>query len=267
MDDDDGGPASAPLAGGVGDAVPPHLDPPRELWRDRSLTALLVVQITVIFGLVPATAAGLPFPPVLAVLLLLAVTSLTIVVAQARWTLVAGIAILVPNLAIALFQAYHGGVRADVARNVSTLATSMVLSAVVGLAVFRPGHFTGHRIRGAVVLYLNLGLSFAFVHRVVAELVPAAYANVPGPDQVAAFRAAFDYYSFVTLTSIGYGDIVPVHPLARSLATLEAAAGQLLPTLLIGRVLSLALMDVDSELVPPSVAAARKRDGRDRTAR
>ena len=247
MDHDEGAPRPEPHAGGprpaLKDAVLPPLDPSRELWRDRSLTALLAMQLTVIFGLVPATAAGLPFPPVAAALLLLAFTSLTIIVAQAKWTLVAGVGTLVPNLAIALLQAYRGGARADVALNLSTLATSVVLSVVVGLAVFRPGHFTGHRIRGAVVLYLNLGLSFAFLHRVVAELVPAAYANAPGPDQVAAFRAAFDYFSFVTLTSVGYGDVVPVPPLARSLSTLEAATGQLLPTLLIGRVLSLSLME------------------------
>ena len=43
------------------------------------------------------------------------------------------------------------------------------------------------------------------------------------------------YFSFVTLTTVGYGDILPVHPLARSLANLEAIIGQLYPaTLLAG---------------------------------
>jgi hypothetical protein len=49
------------------------------------------------------------------------------------------------------------------------------------------------------------------------------------------------YFSFSTLTTAGYGDIVPIHPLARALANLEAITGQLYIVLLIGRLLSLHL--------------------------
>lgn len=47
------------------------------------------------------------------------------------------------------------------------------------------------------------------------------------------------YYSFVTLTTLGYGDIVPVSPSARSLATLEALTGQLYLTVLVARLVGL----------------------------
>ena len=62
---------------------------------------------------------------------------------------------------------------------------------------------------------------------------------------MAAFRAATNYFSFVTLTSVGYGDIVPVHPIARSLCMLEATIGQLLPTVLIARVVVLAMRETE----------------------
>jgi voltage-gated potassium channel Kch len=49
------------------------------------------------------------------------------------------------------------------------------------------------------------------------------------------------YFSFATLTTVGYGDITPVHPIARSLAMLEALIGQLFPVILIARLVSMEL--------------------------
>jgi Ion channel len=49
------------------------------------------------------------------------------------------------------------------------------------------------------------------------------------------------YFSFVTLTSTGYGNIVPIHPLERSLCNLEAIIGQLYPATLLARLVTLEL--------------------------
>jgi voltage-gated potassium channel Kch len=49
------------------------------------------------------------------------------------------------------------------------------------------------------------------------------------------------YYSFVTLTTVGYGDVTPVAPAARSLAVAEALVGQLFPAVLIARLVSMEL--------------------------
>jgi hypothetical protein len=53
----------------------------------------------------------------------------------------------------------------------------------------------------------------------------------------------FGYFSFVTLTSVGYGDIVPVHPYARSLANVETIIGQLYPATLLARLVTLEIAD------------------------
>jgi voltage-gated potassium channel Kch len=55
------------------------------------------------------------------------------------------------------------------------------------------------------------------------------------------------YYSFVTLTTVGYGDITPVHPVARSLAIAEALVGQLYPAILIARLVA---MEIESRRRP-----------------
>jgi hypothetical protein len=49
------------------------------------------------------------------------------------------------------------------------------------------------------------------------------------------------YFSFVTLTTIGYGDVVPLHPYARGLANVEAIIGQLYPATLLARLVTLEL--------------------------
>ena len=52
-------------------------------------------------------------------------------------------------------------------------------------------------------------------------------------------QAKLLYFSFITLTSVGFGDIVPVHPVAQTLAMLEALIGQLFPAILLARLVSL----------------------------
>ena len=202
---------------------------------------LLAVQCITIFGVVPASAIGLPLPPGLTLLLLLVFMSITIVMARGRWTIVAGIATLVLATITAGAQQRYPSLAAELGSDAISVLAFAVLSIVVFKAAFGPGRFTGHRIRGAIVLYLNIGLLFAVLHRVLAQLMPGAYAHLPPVQATAAFRAAIDYFSFSTLTSLGFGDIVPVNPLARSLSTLESAIGQLYPPTLLARVVMLEL--------------------------
>ena len=108
------------------------------------------------------------------------------------------------------------------------------------MAVFAPGQVSAHRIMGAVVLYVKLALFFAYADRLLAILIPGAYGVTEGGEPITAGTRAI-YFSFVTLTSTGYGDIVPVHPLARSLANLEALIGQLFPATLLARMVTLEL--------------------------
>jgi len=56
-----------------------------------------------------------------------------------------------------------------------------------------------------------------------------------------SLASALFYMSFVTLTSTGYGDIIPVHPLARSICNIESVIGQLYPATLLARLVTLEL--------------------------
>ena len=102
-----------------------------------------------------------------------------------------------------------------------------------------PGEITGHRVLSAVALYLNFGLLFATAYRLVWDLVPGALSGIPAGIPSWKAYGSMLYFSLVTLTSVGYGDIVPVHPFARTLSNIEAIIGQLYPATLLARLITL----------------------------
>ena len=119
-----------------------------------------------------------------------------------------------------------------------TSLVSLLLFVVVVLwQTLRAGPITYHRLQGAVAAYLLLGVTWGYAYALVALLRPGAFS---GPVDVADGPRAFYYFSFVTLATLGYGDVLPVHPAARSLATLEAVTGTLYLAILLARLVSLA---------------------------
>ncbi len=117
----------------------------------------------------------------------------------------------------------------------------ITLGVVVARAVFAPGQVTFHRIVGAVLLYLCIGLVFVSLYCFVALCEPNAFTGLPPLHDNLTVAGNLIYFSFVTLTSVGYGDIVPLHPFARGLANIEAIIGQLYPATLLARLVTLEL--------------------------
>lgn len=120
------------------------------------------------------------------------------------------------------------------------LVIAITLGIVVAQAVFRRGRITYHRIVGAVLLYLLIAVVFGSLFTLVGLSLPDAFKGITFEDNPAFANSVF-YLSFVTLTSTGYGDIVPVHPIARSLCNLESVIGQLYPATLLARLVTLEL--------------------------
>jgi hypothetical protein len=91
-----------------------------------------------------------------------------------------------------------------------------------------------------VASYLLLGLLWSFAYMLVAWLVKGAF-FYNGQAETAPDMTTFTsvYFSFITLTTVGYGDIVPAVPVARMLAATEAMTGTLFVAILISRLASL----------------------------
>jgi hypothetical protein len=91
---------------------------------------------------------------------------------------------------------------------------------------------------GAVLLYLVIAVTFVAVFAFVGSLIPKAFSGMSMQD-TPALASNLIYFSFVTLTTTGYGDVFPLHPIARSLCNLEAIIGQLYPATLLARLVTL----------------------------
>ena len=123
-------------------------------------------------------------------------------------------------------------------RDVATLLALVLLAAVIAMKVFGSHTVTKDRISGAIAVYILAGLVWADVYQLVMLYVPRAFAGILTLEG-AVDRSTWVYFSFATLTTVGYGDIVPVAPIVRSLSNLEALIGQLYPAIVLARLVSL----------------------------
>ncbi len=92
------------------------------------------------------------------------------------------------------------------------------------LFIYKQDEVTRDLIVGAAVVYLLMAIMWTFIYRVVEMANPGSF-TISATDIHERLR--FTYFSLVTITTLGYGDIVPTTGLASSLATLEAVVGQL----------------------------------------
>jgi hypothetical protein len=125
-----------------------------------------------------------------------------------------------------------------------SLATVIAFLSFILRYVYKKGTVTWHRIRAAVAAYLLIAMAFAFGYHLISFLIPGAInfpSKAPNIDDP-RFLHIFNYFSVTTLTTAGYGDIIPVHPFARTLAMMEALVGQLYPAILLARLVSLYIL-------------------------
>jgi hypothetical protein len=95
---------------------------------------------------------------------------------------------------------------------------------LAGRQVLFTGPVDMNRIVGAICIYLLMGLIWAMMYLFIAMAIPGSF---NGLEQLVWYDnfANVAYYSFVTLTTLGYGDITPVAPIARFLVYMEAVVG------------------------------------------
>jgi len=119
----------------------------------------------------------------------------------------------------------------------SILASSSILFIAAAIhriskRVFGSKIVTGDTIRGAIIIYLFIGSLFSSIYMLIEIISPGSFliTNSSGKPSVVSLNEIsrlFGYFSFVTLTTLGYGDIVPIRDLSRIMAWIEAFTGQI----------------------------------------
>jgi Ion channel len=209
------------------------------LWRaDWHLSALLGLLLLVVFVLYPMSGRG----PLAAVLLQLFLSFIlisgSVLIARTRRGL-GLVALFVVGIAAA------GWIRlGSTLLWLTVLSVSMwivflgMLTVAILVRVFEEGKITVHRIQGAVAAYFLLGVMWSGCYRLVMAFDPGAF-NLPAIADEGTLMSKLVYFSFATLTTVGYGDVTAVDTAARSLAMLEALVGQLFPAVLLARLVSM----------------------------
>jgi ion channel len=211
----------------------------RHRLADPLLTALTVMLAIVLFVVAPMQAVGFVAAHYFGLAFGLVLVATVFVVSESRTAVVAILVSLALIAAATILRLRQPSVIDVYLDAIAWMIGGVTLGFVVARAVFSFGTVNYHRVIGAVLLYLDIGLVFVALFCFVALLVPNAF-NGLGPLQDNLTVAAnLIYFSFVTLTTVGYGDIVPTHPFARALANVEAIIGQLYPATLLARLVTL----------------------------
>jgi hypothetical protein len=204
---------------------------------DRSLSALLL--LLVLAGLVlPAMDGPHPGGEVTGMVLF---TLLFLAGLGTAWTesraVFRAVAIVVAAAVAVRATRFFGDPVAEWRAGVDCIAF-LTLALLVLAKSMRPGSVTRDRLQGAVAAYLLLGCAWASAYEWITLRHPGAFTGM-----VEGASATLVYFSFVTLTTTGFGDVLPVHPVARALAVAEALTGQLYLAVIISRLVALEIAD------------------------
>ncbi len=211
--------------------------------EERNLTVLLVIVVFNLFVLPPMGSLfgerlgfNLLYNLAISLLLLAGVRALTRHKSlQMVFAVIVALIILVRWIRILLGVTWLAGW--DI---FFSMVSALVFVVVVLGHVYKEGPITSYRIQGAIVAYLMIAMSFAMAYLLLEFLVPGSF-QFPGGALVLdeqSWKICY-YFSISTLTTLGYGDITPMQPVARSLSMVEVLIGQLYPAILLARMVTL----------------------------
>ncbi len=136
----------------------------------------------------------------------------------------------------------YGGHLSNIAYLVIVMVYLTALAMMLIKEIFSDDNVNVHRLQGAVAVYILFALIFSFAFRItyMVDHTSFHFGDFHAESEngkVAPFE--FLYFSFIILTTMGYGEILPVGHYAQSLAMIESLIGILFPSILISRLVSL----------------------------
>ena len=129
----------------------------------------------------------------------------------------------------------------EIVGSISGILYFILIAGTILSFIFSSRSVTWGVISAALVVYLLLGTIWSFGYTLVDLLVPGSF-NI-AEHLVGSDGPSFMYYSFITLTTIGYGDITPISSMARSLSMLEGITGQTYMAVLVARLVGIHVAD------------------------
>jgi len=209
----------------------------RRLRMRRFSAVELLIALALLFFFFPFVEEVKGGDLIVSLLLSLVLLAAVLAVSDRKGVLLIALVLAIPAIAGRWINHF----RPDVVRPAVFLTAALVLTAfvVVNLLrfVWRAPSVNIEVLCASISAYLMLGLMWTMAYWLVDQLTPGAFAFNAGPRSMNGFNGF--YFSFITLSTVGYGDITPVPRIARWLAAMEAMTGLLYVAILIARLVSL----------------------------
>ncbi|MBS1544065.1 MAG: hypothetical protein JST14_10555 [Bacteroidetes bacterium] len=232
----------------------------REFWtHERSLSALLIYLSLMLLLWMPASGhTWLEF--IFKDLLFILITVAGVYSVLTNWKrqlFFIGLATLAAALRVVNFLT--PSVNLNAVNDALTILFFVFLSYFVLHHIFKDGPVNFYRIQGSLVVFMIMGFFWAFLYHLLEDVNPGSFATMKGP--VTLDYGQYVYFSFVTMTTLGYGDITAVHPIARSLVVFEGMIGLLYPTVMVARLVAMELEHSRSTWVHKEHGKENKNEG------
>ena len=229
--------------------------PRRGFWNDlygnRRFSLLLVLLLSLLAGPALVLDAGISdgwFDDVMALLLLCVVASLGADHRQRAFSVLLGIPTIFFSLCGQRLPYQVSGPVVFLGQ-LCQMAFFSGAAALIVRSLFSSRRLSLDSVAGAVCGYLFLALAFAVGHLMIDRLRPGSYQVNPAlmvsSDSLHLPPQLLTYYSFMTLTTVGYGDISPLRTGARTLAWVEAIAGQFYLAVVVAAIVSMIVASKD----------------------
>jgi hypothetical protein len=204
----------------------------RRVYSERRFGILLVILVVLLAGPPVLLGFGLSevwFDGLTALLLVAAILSLCFERRQRQFALLLGTPTVLLSMGVHALPA-EASVPVQFVGRLCEVLFLLGASVLIVESLFSAPTLTFDSTLGAVCGYLFLGLAWAVLYAMIEEFRPGSFEIsrklVTGGEIARPLPHVLTYYSFVTLTTVGYGDISPVSPAARTLSWMEAITGQ-----------------------------------------
>jgi Ion channel len=213
-----------------------------EFWSgDLGLTLVSISLAILVFVIFPLRQDGLSSRFFLDLIIITLMVSGVLVMNQSRIITAVTIFIVILGVVVLWASRFYPSPALVHLNSAFSILIMLLYVRIVLLVMFRHGPVTWSRIQGGICAYLLLGMAWASAFDLTEQLHPGAFHFVTQPWNIDELTSKWIYFSFGTITTVGFGDILPVHPIARSLAVAEAVVGQLFPAILIGALVAMAM--------------------------
>ncbi|MHC4076527.1 MAG: potassium channel family protein [Planctomycetota bacterium] len=203
----------------------PGLLLPQKLLQSKERFLILLCLIVGLLVLVPILNRFVAARIFLDIFLTAIVISMVYTISPKKGQVIAGLLLAIVMLASRWLQyAYPNKGIAAIGMIAGVLFAAVVIASIM-IFMFKSEEVNREIIYAAILLYLLAALAWAFVYTLL-ELVDPASFNIT-LSHLQDYLSVFQYYSFVTITTLGYGDITPVTEVAKAFSVLEAVVGQL----------------------------------------